>query len=272
MNSQKVLYMPGEMTIAELVHAIVTGAALGYVGSVTVYRKILEAAGILPGEMVYIDNVDRKGPPWRTYTVPGNVGEIIMNGPPAYHFAIGDSVTIRAAALMSYEDMPRMAEGHTEVYFEQPEIRNHIGKIKRVPIPDAHWRKMCISKLHRIRVNEVSKKGPEALIVDADILDQAGFPAGIEAQFTSLRDGAIRRTSVQAGPRGTGMAKVQGSGAWHIEPGTLLVSLAEAWLPYNDAVKNTEPRVVFFDESITDRNVIISEKTKLGWRPSRPSF
>jgi aspartate 1-decarboxylase len=125
---------------------------------------------------------------------------------------------------------------------------------------------MCISKLHRLMVTKTSTEGPEALIVDADILDAAGFPSGIEVQFTSLKDGALRRSCVQAGPRGTGMAEVRGSGALHIAVGVRLVSLAEAWLPYEDALKVGGPQVVFFDEKIDTHNVIREVKT--GWRPS----
>ncbi|MDE2021774.1 MAG: aspartate 1-decarboxylase, partial [Patescibacteria group bacterium] len=92
----KTMYMPGEMTIAELVQPQVTGADLNYVGSITISPEALTESGLLPGEMVYIDDVARKGPPWRTYIVPGNAGEgqIVMNGPPAYHFKKGDPVTI----------------------------------------------------------------------------------------------------------------------------------------------------------------------------------
>jgi len=263
--------MPGEMCIAELVHPVVTGAALAYIGSITIDQEALAAANLLPGEMVYIDDVDRKGPPWRTYIVPGErgKGDIINNGPPAYHFALGDHLTIRAGALISYADMPRLAGGHTKVYFEQgDDTPNRVAtsKIERVEIPEKHLRKVCISKLHRIRVTKASTDGPEALIVDADILEAAGFPAGLEVQFTSLRDGALRRTCVQAGARGSGKAEVYGSGAWHIEAGTLLISLAEVWLPYEDAAKIGGPQVVFFDESVSDHNVI--KEVKQGWRPS----
>src|SRR5947209_8104281 len=104
MNKHSALYMPGEMTIASLIDPVVTDGKLRYVGSITIDENALEVAGILPCEMVYIDDRDRKGPPWRTYTVPGvrGKGDIINNGPPAHHFAEGDHVTIRAAALIAY--------------------------------------------------------------------------------------------------------------------------------------------------------------------------
>jgi aspartate 1-decarboxylase len=260
------------MTIAELVRPIVTDGKIAYVGSITIDEDALDAAGILPCEMVYIDDADRQGPPWRTYTLAGTrgKGDIVNNGPPAYHFAEGDHVTIRAAAQIAYEDMAQVAGMHTKVFFKQAAGAPNrvIAPTHQLVLPPKHWRKMCTSKLHRARVTKASKNGPEALIVDGDILEAAGFQAGLEVQFTSLRDGVLRRTSMQAGPRGTGAVEVYGSGAWHIEVGTLLITLAEEWLPYEDAVKNTEPRVVFFDESITGRNVIRHEMTKVGWRPS----
>lgn len=267
---QHTLYMPSKMTIASFINAIVIDGDLGYMGSITMPNKALDAAGVLPGEMVFIDDMDRRGPPWRTYTVPGDDGKIINNGPPAHHFEKGDRVTIRAAALIAYADRHLVAGKHTKLVFEQaPNAPNRVIQPEhRLVLPDNALHEMCISKLHRLRVTKTDKKAAEeALIVDEDILDAAGFPVGLESQFTCLRNGAIRRTTVQAGKRGTGVVEVNGSGAWYTEPGALIITLAEAWLPYADAVKNSEPRVVFFDLSITDRNVIDSGKTKFGWRP-----
>jgi aspartate 1-decarboxylase len=254
--------------MAELVHPVVTGAELNYQGSITIDPDALRSADLLPGQMVYIDNINRKGPAWRTYIVPGKAGagEIIMNGPPAYHFKSGDPVTIRGGALISFAEISRMASNHTRVHFGQNgNSPNRVVDVEHYDIPELHWRQMCISKLHRLVVTHTSPEGPEALIVDEDILDAAGFPAGIEAQFTSLKDGALRRTCVQAGPRGTGMAKIQGSGAQYIAAGVRLVTLAEAWLPYEDALKVGGPQVAFFNETVNDRNVIREIKT--GWRP-----
>lgn len=265
---QDALYMASERCIAELVHAVVTGAELNYQGSITIDPQTLELAGLLAGQMVYIDNVGRKGPAWRTYIVPGKpgAGEIIMNGPPAYHFKRGDPVTIRGSALISFEDISCMASDHTRVYFgKNGDLPNSVGDVEHYDIPKMHWRQMCISKMHRLMVTETSSEGPEALIVDEDILDAAGFPTGIEVQFTSLEDGALRRTCIQSGPRCTGIAKVQGSGAQYIAAGVRLVTLAEAWLPYEDAMKVGGPQVVFFDEKIKTHNVILD--VKAGWRP-----
>lgn len=270
MNKENTLYMPSERCMAELVLAVVTGADLDYIGSITIDPEALDVANLLAGQMVYIDDIIRKGPSWRTYIVAGTPGrgEVIMNGPPAHHFKKGDPVTIRAGALVSFEDLKGSMRGdHTKVYFTQNgNMPNCIANYDYRPIPNNHWRQMCISKLHRIMVTESSPDGPEALIVDEDILDAAGFPEGIEVQFTSLKDGSLRRTSIQADRRGSGMAKIQGSGAQYIEAGTRLVTLAEAWLPYEDAKKVGGPQVAFFDEAINTYNVI--REVKPGWRPS----
>jgi len=257
------LHLASERCIAELVHPVVTGAELNYKGSITIDPRTLKLAGLLAGQMVYIDNVGREGPPWRTYIVEGKPGkgEIIMNGPPAYHFKKGDPVTIRGGGLIPYGDASKMASDHTRVYFRQNgKLPNRVDHVEYGDVPKLHWRQMCISKLHRLTVTETSLVGPEALIVDADILNAGGFPAGIEVQFTSLKDGALRRTCIQPGPRGTGMARIQGAGARHITAGTLIVTLAEAWLPYESAIKAGGPQVVFFDEKTKTRNVI--EKPK----------
>ena len=264
------LYMPGEVCMAELVQPRVTGGDLDYQGSITIDQKALDASGLLPGQMVYIDNVARKGPSWRTYIVPGEAGagDVIMNGPPAYHFKKGDPVTIRGGAFVSFEHIPQMASGHTKVYFSHDGATpNTISRTESVPIPALHWRQMCISKLHRLVITKTSSEGPEGLIVDEDILDAAGFPAGIEVQFTSLRDGALRRTRMYAGPRGTGDAEMRGSGAQYVDPGVRIVTLAEVWLPYDDAVKIGGPQVAFFDENTHDRNILWG--VKHGWRPGK---
>ncbi len=267
MFTQSIGHMPVEMCMAEIVGGRVTGAELDYQGSITIDPAILETSQILPGQMVYIDDLDRPVPPWRTYTVPGSwgKGEIIMNGPPAHHFRTGDCVTVRAGVLLGYNDASRITRMRVELA-HTGRGSNQIYGIADMLLLDMHWRQMCISKLHRLVVTKTYFGGPETLLVDEDILDAAGFPSGIEVQFTSLKNGAIRRTCIQAGPRGTGMAAIHGAGAQYIEPGTRLVTLAEAWLPYDEAVKIGGPQVAFFDEARTDMNVI--REIKPGYRPS----
>lgn len=51
----------------------VTEARLDYIGSITIDEDLLDAAGILPGERVYIVN-NNNGARLDTYTIPGEIG------------------------------------------------------------------------------------------------------------------------------------------------------------------------------------------------------
>ena len=85
--------------IAKIHRATVTDADLNYVGSITIDEALLEATGLVPGQMVQITNVSN-AVLWRTYIVLGErgKGQIIMNGPPARLFQKGDVVIILGEA------------------------------------------------------------------------------------------------------------------------------------------------------------------------------
>ncbi|AUI53137.1 aspartate 1-decarboxylase [Arthrobacter crystallopoietes] len=81
--------------------ATVTHADLHYVGSVTVDLDLLDAADILPGELVSIVDVTN-GARLETYTIAGERGSGVMgiNGPAAHLVHEGDTVI-----LITYADM-----------------------------------------------------------------------------------------------------------------------------------------------------------------------
>lgn len=85
--------------------ATVTHANLHYVGSVTVDQDLLEAADILPGELVAIVDVSN-GARLETYTILGERGSgvIGINGAAAHLVAIGDTVILISYAQMSTEE------------------------------------------------------------------------------------------------------------------------------------------------------------------------
>lgn len=86
-------------------HATVTDANLKYMGSVTIDRKILTAADILPNEKVQIVNLNN-GSRLETYVMEGknSSGTICMNGAAARWAEIGDTVIIISYCLMETED------------------------------------------------------------------------------------------------------------------------------------------------------------------------
>ncbi|QCU79424.1 aspartate 1-decarboxylase [Citricoccus sp. SGAir0253] len=85
--------------------ATVTHADLHYVGSVTVDQDLLEAADILPGELVSIVDVTN-GARLETYTIAGERGSgvIGINGAAAHLVDVGDTVILITYAQMSTED------------------------------------------------------------------------------------------------------------------------------------------------------------------------
>ncbi|MDE6463250.1 MAG: aspartate 1-decarboxylase [Muribaculaceae bacterium] len=83
----------------------VTEARLDYIGSITIDEDLLDAAGILPGERVFIVN-NNNGARLDTYTIPGERGSgvICLNGAAARMVQPGDIVIIMAYATMTPEE------------------------------------------------------------------------------------------------------------------------------------------------------------------------
>lgn len=83
----------------------VTDANLNYVGSITIDQDLMDAAGIYPGEHVYIvDN--NNGERFETYVITGQRGSgvICLNGAAARKVQVDDIVIIMAYASVSPEE------------------------------------------------------------------------------------------------------------------------------------------------------------------------
>ncbi|MTI49339.1 MAG: aspartate 1-decarboxylase [Firmicutes bacterium] len=85
--------------------ATVTEADLNYVGSITIDKALMDAAGILPGEKVQIVN-NYNGARLETYTIegPANSGEICLNGAAARLVQPGDNIIIIAYCWVNEEE------------------------------------------------------------------------------------------------------------------------------------------------------------------------
>lgn len=91
-----------EVLKSKIHRVTVTEANLDYIGSITIDEDLMDAAGIIAGERVYIvDN--NNGSRLDTYTIPGRRGSgvICLNGAAARLVQPGDIVII-----MSYASMP----------------------------------------------------------------------------------------------------------------------------------------------------------------------
>jgi len=88
------------------IHTVkVTEANVSYNGSITIDADLLDAAGIVKYEQVYINNAVN-GSRIMTYVLPGKrgSGEVCMNGGAASHAKVGDTVHILSFVNLSPEE------------------------------------------------------------------------------------------------------------------------------------------------------------------------
>jgi len=83
--------------------AHVTDANVNYEGSITIDRKLMDAADILPYEQVDVVNVNN-GARFTTYAIEGEHGEICVNGAAARLAVKGDIVIILTYKQVSEEE------------------------------------------------------------------------------------------------------------------------------------------------------------------------
>ena len=91
-----------EVLKSKIHRVTVTEACLDYIGSITIDEDLMDAAGIIAGERVYIVN-NNNGARLDTYAIRGERGSgvICLNGAAARLVQPGDVVII-----MSYASMP----------------------------------------------------------------------------------------------------------------------------------------------------------------------
>jgi aspartate 1-decarboxylase len=93
------------MMKSKIHRATVTQADLHYVGSVTVDEDLLDAADLLPGELVHVLDITN-GARLETYTIPGPRGSGVLgiNGAAAWLVHPGDLVILVAYAQLETEE------------------------------------------------------------------------------------------------------------------------------------------------------------------------
>ena len=80
--------------------AVVTGADLHYIGSITIDQELIDKCGLWPGERVLVvDNTN--GARLETYVMSGEAGSgvICMNGAAAHLIHVGDELIIMGFEL-----------------------------------------------------------------------------------------------------------------------------------------------------------------------------
>ena len=98
--------MQRQMLKSKIHRAVVTECDLHYAGSVTIDPELMEAADLLPHELVHVLDVDN-GTRLETYVIEGTrgSGEVKANGAAARLIHRGDRVIIVAYGLFSEEEL-----------------------------------------------------------------------------------------------------------------------------------------------------------------------
>ena len=97
-----------EVLKSKIHRVTVTDADLNYIGSITIDRTLMEAAGLIEYEKVQIlDN--NNGERFETYVIAGeaNSGTICLNGAAARRVQRGDIILILSDASMDFEEAKR---------------------------------------------------------------------------------------------------------------------------------------------------------------------
>jgi aspartate 1-decarboxylase len=81
------------MLKSKIHRARVTEANIDYEGSISIDRRLMEEADIIPYEQVHVLDVNN-GARFTTYAIEGGDGEICINGAAARLAAVGDTVII----------------------------------------------------------------------------------------------------------------------------------------------------------------------------------
>jgi aspartate 1-decarboxylase len=98
--------------------ATVTRSDLDYEGSIEIDRSLMEAAKLLPFELVHVWNVTN-GERFQTYAVPGKPGSgtICINGAAAHRARVGDLVII--ASFVTLDEAEARAYKPTLVFVDE---------------------------------------------------------------------------------------------------------------------------------------------------------
>jgi aspartate 1-decarboxylase len=110
------------MMKSKIHRATVTQADLNYEGSLTISAELMQAADILPYEMVHVYNISN-GERFETYAIEGEAdsGVICLNGAAARKGAPGDLIiittyaTYEAAAIQEHQPLVILVDRHNRL-------------------------------------------------------------------------------------------------------------------------------------------------------------
>jgi aspartate 1-decarboxylase len=94
---------------AKIHRATVTQAEIDYVGSITIDQDLMDASGVLRGEVVLVADITNAAR-FETYVIPGprGSGMICINGAAARLVDVGDQIIVMAFAYVSPEEAQKL--------------------------------------------------------------------------------------------------------------------------------------------------------------------
>jgi aspartate 1-decarboxylase len=112
------------MLKSKIHRATVTDCNVNYEGSISIDRRLMQAADILPYEQVHVLDVNN-GNRLITYAIEGEAGEICLNGAAAHMVKKGDLVII-----LTYTDVKEENARLHHPKLVYVDSKNHITAIK----------------------------------------------------------------------------------------------------------------------------------------------
>ena len=102
--------MQRHMLKSKIHRATVTGCDLHYAGSITIDSELIQAADLLPGELVHVLDIDN-GARFETYVIEGErgAGDVCLNGAAARLVQQGDRVIVVSYGVYSPEELEHHA-------------------------------------------------------------------------------------------------------------------------------------------------------------------
>jgi aspartate 1-decarboxylase len=102
--------MQRHMLKSKIHRATVTGCDLHYAGSITIDSDLIQAADVLPGELVHVLDIDN-GARFETYVIEGErgAGDVCLNGAAARLVQQGDRVIVVSYGVYSPAELEQHA-------------------------------------------------------------------------------------------------------------------------------------------------------------------
>ncbi|MCI3927944.1 aspartate 1-decarboxylase [Streptomyces sp. AN091965] len=110
-----------------------------------------------------------------------------------------------------------------------------------------YYRTLFKSKVHRATVTQADLHYVGSLTLDRDLMDAADLLPGEKVDIVDINNGSRLSTYLIEGPRGTGVVGINGAAARLISPGDLVIVIAYAHVPDEDAARFA-PKVVHVDQ------------------------